>query len=113
MSSYAVEITRRALQQPRDLVAFIRDDCDMPQAAVRIFDNLSAKIQSLSSMPKRFRIVDVDPLASAGVGRMNVRKHSVFYLVDDERLKVVVFAIFYGSPTAQRLQGALRGTSLS
>lgn len=38
----------------------------------------------LSRMPFRFRQVEVEPLLSAGVCRMNVRKYSVFYVFDEE-----------------------------
>ena len=62
----------------------------------------------LSRMPFRFRQVEVEPLLSAGVRRMNVCKYSVFYVVDEERSAVDVFAVLHGSPTNQCLRKAFQ-----
>lgn len=53
----------------------------------------------LSRTPFRFRQVEVEPLLSAGVRRVNVCKYSVLYVVDEERSAMDVFAVLYGSPT--------------
>lgn len=62
----------------------------------------------LSRMPFRFRQVEVEPLLSAGVRRMNVCKYLAFYVVDEERSAVDVFAVLYGSPADQRLRKAFQ-----
>ena len=62
----------------------------------------------LSRMPFRFRQGEGEPLLSAGGRRMNVCKDSVFYVVDEERSAVDVFAVLYGSPADQRLRKAFQ-----
>lgn len=105
VDEWEVRVTPQALEQIRDAVVYVRDELCMPQAAQRLFDDLTAAIDGLSTMPRRFRVVDVEPLLSAGVRRMNVRKYSVFYTVSDgERHVVHVFAVLYGTPSSQRLK---------
>ena len=104
MREYEVRVAPSAMAQVMEAVRYVRDELCMPQAAEDLFDELESRISGLSRMPSRFREVDVEPLLSAGVRRMNVRRYSVFYTVDDEELVVSVFAVLYGAPSDRRLR---------
>lgn len=108
MREYEVRVLPSAMGQILDSVRYVRDELCMPKAAVDLLDDLESAIAGLSRMPSRFRRVEVEPLLSAGVRRMNVRKYSIFYTVDSDRLVVNVFAVLYGSATSQRLRKAFQ-----
>ena len=108
MREYEVRISPTAMSQILDAVRYVRDELCMPQAAERLLGNLELKITGLSQLPSRFRAGRVEPRSSAGVRRMNVKKYSVCYVVDDEMLVVRVFAVLYGTPTGQRLRSAFQ-----
>lgn len=82
----------------------------MPRAAEYLFNEISRGIANLSSMPKRFHVVDIQAFNSSEIRRMNIRRYSFFYLVDDSKLQVNIFAIFYGSPTNDRLQRVFKSS---
>ena len=108
MCEYEVLVSPSAMDHISEAVRYVRDELCMPQAASVLLGDLESAIMGLSRMPSRFRLVEVEPLLSAGVRRMNVRKYSVFYVVDEERSAVDVFAVLYGSPTDQRLRKAFQ-----
>lgn len=108
MREYEVHVSPSAMNQMSEAVRYVHDELFMPQAAFDLLGDLESTIMGLSRMPSRFRRVEVEPLFSAGVRRMNVRKYSVFYVVDEEGSAVNVFAVLYGSPTDQRLRKAFQ-----
>ena len=104
MREYEVHLAPSAIAQITEATRYVRDELCMPQAAANLLGELEAKISGLSRMPFRFRTVDVEPLLLAGIRRMNVRKYSVYYVIDDEKPIVSVFAVLYGTPSDCRLQ---------
>ncbi|WP_248921718.1 type II toxin-antitoxin system RelE/ParE family toxin [Olsenella intestinalis] len=110
MRRYEVRMTPSAMSQISDAVSFVRDDLDMPQAAARLLEEFEGAVMGLASMPSRFHTVDAEPLLSAGVRRMNVRRYSVFYRVDEASLVVDVFAVFYGTPSDERIRRVFAGS---
>ncbi|MBR2681872.1 MAG: type II toxin-antitoxin system RelE/ParE family toxin [Atopobiaceae bacterium] len=108
MSSYEVRVTPSAMAQIWDAVCYVRDELCMPQAAVRLLDEIEEAVRVLSSMPNRFHAVGVEPLLSSGVRRMNVRGYSIFYRVDEASLTMDVLAVLYGTPSDARLRRAFQ-----
>ncbi|MDO4403585.1 MAG: type II toxin-antitoxin system RelE/ParE family toxin [Atopobiaceae bacterium] len=106
MREYEVHVSPSAMGQISDAVRYVRDELCMPKAASDLLDDLESAIMGLSRMPSRYRRVEVEPLLSAGVRRMNARRYSVFYVINDDKSVVDVFAVLYGSPTEQRLRKA-------
>ncbi|MBP3894180.1 MAG: type II toxin-antitoxin system RelE/ParE family toxin [Atopobiaceae bacterium] len=106
MRRYEVRLTPSAMAQISDAVSYVRDDLGMPQAATKLLDELEKAVMGLANLPNRFHAVDAEPLLSAGVRRMNVRKYSVFYRVDETSLAVDVFAVFYGTPLDEQVRRA-------
>ena len=108
MREHEVRVSPSAMNQMSEAVRYVHDELFMPQAAFDLLGDLESAIMGLSRMPFRFRQVEVEPLLSAGVRRMNVCKYSVFYVVDEERSAVDVFAVLHGSPTNQCLRKAFQ-----
>ena len=104
MRSYEVRVTPSAMAQIWDAVRYVRDELYMPQAAAKLLDEIEKAIGGLSSMPNRFRAVEVEPLLSACVRRMNVRGYSICYRVDEASTTVDVLAVLYGTPSDARLR---------
>lgn len=108
VSEYEVSVVPLAVEQVTDAVAYVRDALTMPKAARQLFDELSSAIVGLSRMPNRFRAVYRDTRSHIVVRRRNVRKYAIFYLVDDRRKTVAVFAVLYGSPSDRRIAEMVR-----
>lgn len=109
MRRYDVRITPKAMSQISDAVAYVRDELDMPHAAAELLEDPEEAILGLANMPNRFHAVDVEPLLSAGIRRLNVRKYSVFYRVYEAGTAVDVLAVFCGTPSDKRLRKAFLG----
>ena len=75
-----MRVSPSAMNQISEAVRYVHDELFMPQAAFDLLGDLESAIMGLSRMPFRFRQVEVEPLLSAGVRRMNVCKYSVFTL---------------------------------
>lgn len=113
MREWEVRLALQAQEQIREIILYERDELCMPRAAERLFEELSNAIENLKCMPRRFRVVEVEPLQSAEVRRMNVDKYSVFYIADEKACAVVVFAVLYGTPSERTLLRAFHEQGIS
>ena len=94
-SSYHVHITRQAEDQLREIVQYIYVTLQSPQAASNTLDALDTEIMALSTMPKRFPVIEDDPAGDRGIRKTLVNNFYVYYLVADEERIVHVLAICY------------------
>ena len=93
--SVRVILTPQAQQDIRETVMYIAQVLSAPQAALDLEESFRKEIKSLSSMPKRIRLVDKQPWKDAGVRRTRVKKYYVYFMVDDQEKRVKVIAVIY------------------
>ena len=52
-------------------------------------------INDLSYSPKKYKLIDEEPWRSEGVRKISVNNFLVYYWIDEENLRVQVFAVIY------------------
>jgi len=77
---------------------------DLKEISSNYYDNLIGekivryiieKILNLDILPKRYEIINYEPLLSKQIRKMFVKKYYVYYVVDDFTYTVRVLAIIY------------------
>ena len=94
MKQYRVVATPSALTDMEEIYIFIRDELCAPESAAVQYNKIAAAIESLCSLPERYRLYPQEPWRSLGIRRMTVGYYNVFYIVDEAR--VTVIGVFSG-----------------
>ena len=92
---YAVVYAPRALDDLREIYAYIAFELQAPDAARGQVNRIRHVIHSLDTLPGRYEVVDWEPWHSQGMHKVPVDNFVVYYTVDDETT-VTVIRIFYG-----------------
>lgn len=103
MENYAVQYTPLAVEDLRNIYAYIARTLLEPSTALKQTDRIREGIRSLSAMPSRHAIVDWEPWRSLQIRKMPVDNYVVFYSVNPELHSVTVFRIFYGGRNIQEI----------
>ena len=102
--TYNVIITPEAQADIRGIVLYVARELAVPQAAKSLEQAFRSQINSLSTMPKRFKTVDEQPWKDQGIRRTLVKKYYIYYVVDEEVCAVkIIAAIFAGRDQEQQL----------
>jgi addiction module RelE/StbE family toxin len=96
MDEYEVRVTRQALEQMKEIVHYISYDLMSPAAADNLLDKFKAEILKLSSLPKKYALIEEEPWRTEGIRKMAVQKFLIYYWVDDDNSRVQVTAVIYG-----------------
>ena len=113
MDEYEVRVTRQALEQMKEIVHYISYDLMSPAAADNLLDRFKAEILKLSSLPKKYALIEEEPWRTegssrgceepddkreetAGIRKMVVQNFLIYYWVDDDNSRVQVTAVIYG-----------------
>lgn len=89
MKVYTVVITEHAEFQLESAVRYITVELDAPEAALRLYRRVKAKVASLSRLPARHRMF------YQSYRRLNVDNYAVIYRIEGD--VVVVDSILHGS----------------
>ena len=93
---YAVKLTRHAIVQIQETIAYISKVLLEPETARAWSDCLQKEITGLDTMPSRFASVDEEPWRFRGFRKMPVKNFIVYYYVNEENKTVWVTAVVYG-----------------
>ena len=96
MDDYKVKITPQANAQMLEIFRYIRDDLSEMTVAEKLIDELEKNILSLSFMPNRIALVDVQPWKNHGIHKMVVKNFLVYFWVNEEQKEVHITAVVYG-----------------
>lgn len=96
-ASYSVIYSPAALDDLRELYAYIAFTLLAPETAEGQVNRIRKEIRSLDFMPSRHARVEWEPWRSMKMHRLPVDNFVVYYTVDDDTLIVTVIRIFYGS----------------
>lgn len=94
--SYTVNITDQADNDLRAIFSYIAFELRSHINAVGQLERLEAEIESLSEMPKRYRLYGQEPWRSRGLRCMPVDNYCVFYIPYEDRNEVDVIRVIYG-----------------
>lgn len=94
--SYNVGYSIDALDDLREIYAYITNELLVPKTATAQIGRIRKKVRSLDFMPTRYALVSWEPWHSMKIHQLPVDNFIVYYLVDDEEMAVTVVRIFYG-----------------
>ena len=94
--SYSVVYSPEALNDLKDIYAYIAQELLVPDTALNQVNRIRKEIRSLDFMPSRYALVDWEPWKSMGMHKVPVDNFAVFYTVDSNSMTVVIIRIVYG-----------------
>ena len=94
--SYNVIYSPQALNDLKDIYAYIAQELLVPDTARNQVNRIRKEIRSLDFMPSRYASVDWEPWKSMGMHKVPVDNFVVFYTVDSDSMTVTVIRIVYG-----------------
>lgn len=94
--SYVVEMTDKAKMDLRGIYEYIAFALQSKINADRQLDRIEREILSLSEMPERYKVLDLDFEADKAVRMVSVDRYCVIYHVEKERGAVQILRILYG-----------------
>ena len=96
MNSYKVGYSADALDDLREIYAYIANELLVPETAAAQLGRIRKAVRSLDFMPSRYALVEWEPWHSMNMHRLPVEHFIVYYLVDNEKKIVTVVRVFYG-----------------
>lgn len=105
--TYRILYSPESLDDVRNIGAYIRDELGSPQAAKGLVSKIRDTIRNLSTMPLRHPVVGWEPWRSAGVRRVTVGNHTIFYLVDQDSREVRVLRVLYGRMDFEGIEASI------
>ena len=92
---YSVEISEQAENDLRNIYEYIHTFLQLPDNASRQLSKLEKAIYKLDYMPERYQLYQKEPWFSRGLRKMPVEHYNVFYVVQEDKRKVVIIRILY------------------
>lgn len=102
MKQYTVEITDRALKDMEEIYAYIADQLQAPENAIRQYNRIADAVLSLNEFPERIHVMESEPEQTAGLRQLLVDNFSAFYLIEDDRV-IVTRVLYSASDISKRL----------
>jgi plasmid stabilization system protein ParE len=93
--NYNIHITFKAERDLGEAADYIEFNLRNSQSADDLLDKAAEEINSLSSMPQRFRLVDDPVLASWGIRFITVNNYLAFYIIDEDSHTVHILRFLY------------------
>ena len=112
MKTWAVIILPGAEADIRRIYDYISATLLEPTIAGRFIERVKKAIQSLDTMPERYRLYDKKPWRSKGLRLFSVGSYVVFYHVAQEVDVVYVDAVLYGARDLERALGKMQVPNL-
>jgi toxin ParE1/3/4 len=103
--TYKILYTEDALQDLEGIFQYISQTLLEPSIAEKQTNRIMDAVDSLESMPLRFRLYEHEPWRSKGLRVLPVDNYLVFYLPDETDNTVVIIRIMYGGRDIERQLG--------
>ncbi len=90
---YKILRTDKAEEQLRDIIFYIAEDSGSVDIALRYLDKLEEAILNLVDFPYSGVRPRYSILRKQGYLVLNVKKHLVFYKVDEEKKEITIYSV--------------------
>lgn len=94
--NYTIHITNTAQRDILNAADYIEFVLKNPEAADNLLDHAEHTINNLTNFPETFPFVDDPVLSSWGIRFVTINNYLAFYIVDDEKQKIIVVRFLYG-----------------
>ena len=102
-ADYSYFFTETAETDYLDIVRYIADELQNPEAADSFTDALEEALFELCRLPKAGHIVENRYLKRKDVRRILIKHYVAYYLIDDEQKRIVVLRIVYGKQNQEKI----------
>ncbi len=93
--TYNVVIEPKAQDDLFSIVDYISQILHEPVVAANIYRTIKEHTSLLSDMPKRHKLIDIEPYCTMGVRTLLVKNYTVYYIVDDDKRTVHIIRVLY------------------
>ncbi len=95
--AYRIQIARPAVRDATKYAAFIRDEQNSPEGALRWLDGLHEAIKGLANAPNLFSVIPEAEELGYPYRSFLYHSHRVVYAVEDNAQLVVVHRVYHGA----------------
>lgn len=95
MDEYKVIITADAENDLNAIDDYITFQLLAAETAISYIAYIRQQLSKLRYMPKRYKVVNDEPLRTRGIRRMNAKNFAIFYIVLEEYHEVYIQNIIY------------------
>lgn len=95
MDGYTVKITSQAEEQIQEIIHYIVNELNAPDAALRLLDTLEKSFASLTSFPQRIALTNEEPWRSNGIHRLPIKNFLVYFWINEQKKLVQITAVIY------------------
>jgi len=95
MERYKILMTIPAINDLREIAAYISNDLKESITAQKLIDKMEKAVTSLAEIPTRHGLVADKRLARRGIRKLLVDNYLVFYVVSGQDATVTVIRILY------------------
>ena len=95
-SKFRIEYSPEAIDDLRGIYAYIAFHLRERKTAKALIDRIRKDVRSLSEMPERYALSDLEPWASMGMRHRAIDNFIVFYLVEKDDRLVQIVRVLYG-----------------
>ncbi|MCR5008772.1 MAG: type II toxin-antitoxin system RelE/ParE family toxin [Oribacterium sp.] len=100
---YDYDFTETAEADIDETLSYIEDDLSNPDAAAAFADSLEDKLDEICRNPKAGRPVENPFLKRDDVRRFLVENYIAYYIIDDEKARIVILRVVYGKRDQNRI----------
>ncbi|MBQ4606034.1 MAG: type II toxin-antitoxin system RelE/ParE family toxin [Clostridia bacterium] len=93
LDKYSIVFWKKARRDLDDIYAYIATECMEPEIARSVIGKIQETIQSLETMPNRYREIRQGKYAKMGYRKVSVKKFIIFYKVSLQHKKVSIVTI--------------------
>ncbi|MCD8027103.1 MAG: type II toxin-antitoxin system RelE/ParE family toxin [Erysipelotrichaceae bacterium] len=93
---YKIKISDQAEDDIRGIYEYIAYDLQSPLNARKQLSRIQSCIESLDTMPERYRIYQREPWKSRGLHMVPLNNYKVMYIVDNNEMIVSIVRVMYG-----------------
>ena len=95
MEKYKLILRHIALNDLQEIYEHIAHNLNETEVAEKIHGSIVEAISSLSELPLRHQVIDVEPYRTVGYRMLHIRSYVIFYIVDQEKSAVHIVRILY------------------
>jgi len=96
MVVYDVRHTESSENDLLDILRYIAAELNEPETALKMVETIDRNIESLSTMPLRYALVDDERLAEIGYRKLLIKNYIAFFTIDEDSSTVNIERILYG-----------------
>ena len=100
---YHIIYTARAKADIRELLFYYVNVLFQKNAASRFMTKLEHSVEIITSNPRTFRALDIEPWFSRGWRRFLINNYVVIYEVDDNTKTIRIMTVIYGGRDIEKI----------